>query len=297
MRRIRKVSKWAAVAVGGLVGLIVVAVVVIWFVVGNRLDETFDIQAEPIPIPESAPSAATGWPLFLVSAGCQECHEDDLGGDIMEENLAFGRIVAPNLTSGRGGIGGTYTDADWVRALRHGVDRDGKPLILMPSHEWNKLSDADLGLIIAYVKNVPAVDNELPSTRVGPFPRVLALIESELISARVIDHDAPRPPEPEPGVTAEYGQYLGFVCQICHGDALSGGTPPGDEGGPKAPDLTPGGNLAQWAEADFIRTLRSGLTPEGNQLDNEFMPWADIGTMKDDELKAIWVFLQSLPAK
>ena len=210
----------------------------------------------------------------------------------------FGKIVPPNLTSGRGGIGGTYTDIDWVRSIRHGVRPDGKPLFLMPSHEFYKFSDADLGEIIAYVKGVPPVDNEPPETSVGPLGRILTLVEGELLPASVIDHAGPRPAEPEPGVTAEYGKYMAWACSVCHGEELSGGTPPGGEAdAPPAPNLTPRGTLSDWSEADFISTLRTGTTPYGKALDDEFMPWKDIGLLTDDQLKAVWLYLSSLEAR
>ncbi|MCZ6790100.1 MAG: cytochrome C, partial [Chloroflexi bacterium] len=60
---------------------------------------------------------------------------------------------------------------------------------------------------------------------------------------------------------------------------------------------TPGGGLARWSEADFINTLRTGTTPDGRQLDDENMPWKFFTKMTEDELKAIWMYLQSLPAK
>ena len=87
-------------------------------------------------------------------------------------------------------------------------------------------------------------------------------------------------------------------CSLCHGDALSGGSVPGDEGdAPPAPNLTPGGLLGRWSEADFINTLRTGVTPGSRSLDSENMPWKFFAKMTDDELKAIWLYLQSLPAK
>ena len=155
------------------------------------------------------------------------------------------------------------------------------------------------GRFIAYVKNLSLVDNEMPSTAVGPLGRILILVESEFLPATVIDHDAPRQAEPVPGVTLEYGEYMAFVCTFCHGDALSGGVvPPGEDPDDlKAPNLTPGGGLVRWSEADFFNTMRTGTTPDGRRLDNEFMPWQGIGSMTDDELKAIWIYLQSVPAK
>ena len=168
----------------------------------------------------------------------------------------------------------------------------------MPSHEFYKFSDADLGQIIAYVKSVPAVDNEVAETKVGPLGRIIVLLEGELLPASIIDHTGPRPPEPAPGVTVEYGEYMSFACSVCHGEELSGGTVPGDEpDAPPAPNLTPRGTLGQWSEEDFIGTLRSGTTPYGKRLDDEFMPWKDFGLLTDDQLKAIWLYLSTLSAR
>ena len=76
------------------------------------------------------------------------------------------------------------------------------------------------------------------------------------------------------------------------------GFPPGGEAdAPPAPDLTPGGALGDWSEGDFIGTLRTGTMPYGKALDDEFMPWKDIGLLTDDQLKAVWLYLSSLEAR
>ena len=61
------------------------------------------------------------------------------------------------------------------------------------------------------------------------------------------------------------------------------------------PNLTSGGEMVAWSEQDFFTTIRSGVTPSGRQL-NEEMPWKFYGQMTDEELKALWLYLQSLPA-
>ena len=53
--------------------------------------------------------------------------------------------------------------------------------------------------------------------------------------------------------------------------------------------------LASWSEAEFMTTLRTGATPGGYPLSEE-MPWQSYGQMTNDELKALWLYLQSLPA-
>jgi hypothetical protein len=44
-----------------------------------------------------------------------------------------------------------------------------------------------------------------------------------------------------------------------------------------------------------MTTLRTGVKPDGQQI-NKFMPWNWKGQMTDDELKAVWAYLKSLPA-
>jgi mono/diheme cytochrome c family protein len=93
-----------------------------------------------------------------------------------------------------------------------------------------------------------------------------------------------------------YGEYLAQSCTACHGADLNGGTARGFDGElVVALNLTPGGELAGWSEADFIQTMRSGRNPSGRVL-NELMPWPYLGRMTDEELQALWLYLQSLPA-
>ena len=175
-RVLLQVLKWAGIVIGGLVGLVVVALVVVYFVGGGRLSKTYDIQVAPVAIPTDDVAIARGKHLAESAVLCQECHGENLQGDILEDDLVFGRIVASNLTSGKGGIGGRYSDEDFVRAIRHGVRPDGTPLIIMPSEFFNKLGEADLGAVIAYIKSLPPVDNELPGTTAGPLARLIVLL-------------------------------------------------------------------------------------------------------------------------
>jgi mono/diheme cytochrome c family protein len=167
----------------------------------------------------------------------------------------------------------------------------------MPSNDFYYLSDADLGGIIAYVKSVPPVDNEIRERSLKPFAKILYAVGAfgNLLYAETIQHDV-RPPAPAVGLTVEYGKYLADAhgCKSCHGEALSGDQP-AEPGAPLAPNLTPGGELAVWTEADFFNTLRTGVTPSGHEL-SESMPWQGLGKMTDDELKAVWLYLQALPA-
>ena len=85
-------------------------------------------------------------------------------------------------------------------------------------------------------------------------------------------------------------------CVDCHGANLSGGpitgAPPSS---PPAANITPGGEISAWSEADFIKAMRTGVNPAGKQLD-PFMPYRYVGKLSDDELKAIYLYQQTVPA-
>ncbi|HSF80899.1 MAG TPA: c-type cytochrome [Anaerolineales bacterium] len=284
----RRVLKWVGILLGVILILVILAVSYIYIVTGSQLNKTYAVPLESIELPDDISTMDRGYPQVMLNV-CRDCHGQNFAGQIMEDEPLMARLVAPNLTRGKGGKGAHFTTEDWVRALRHGVDEDGTSLIVMPADMFSHLSDADLGYIIAYLQNVPPVDNELPEIRLGPMGR-LFILQQPILIAELIDHDAPRPPEPEPGITLEYGKYLTGVCTICHGEDYAGGEQVG-----AGLNITPGGDLAHWTEADFFHAMRTGERPDGKLLDPEMMPVRIIGQFTDAELQAIWLFLQSLP--
>jgi len=297
---IRKILKWIGIVLGSLVGLLVLAFIVLYIIGGakwNRIRGNYDVPIETILIPTDPASIARGEHIATIRM-CRYCHTETLSGDF-ETVPGLITLSFPNLTTGAGGVGATNTDNDWVRAIRHGVGHDGRGLLLMPVRVFYYLSDDDLGALIAYLKSLPPVDNELPGTNPLPLGRVMLALgqlppEATVPDVTMIDHDGPRPVAPQPSVTIEYGQYLAHVCTVCHGPHFNGGTIRTDAEY-LAPNLTPGGEVAYWSEEDFIATLRTGMTPGGKQL-KDVMPWKYFGQMTDDELKAVWLYLQSLPA-
>jgi len=297
---IRKILKWIGIVLGSLVGLLVLTFAVLYIIGSakwNKLHGKYEVPVETITIPTDQASIGRGEHIATIRM-CQHCHMDDLSGQTAGAPVMV-TLSVPNLTSGPGGVGTTNTDQDWVRAIRHGVGHDGRGLVLMPSAVWYYLSDDDLADLIAYLKSLPPVDNEQPETDLGPIGRVmltLGQLPPEIVpNVTVIDHSGPRPVTPEAGVTVEYGKYLGLTCTLCHGSNLNGQTI--REGGNVyvALNLTRGGEVGFWSEEQFIATMRTGVTPGGHAL-KDFMPWKYFGQMTDDELKAVWLYLQSLPA-
>lgn len=254
-----------------------------------------DIAVQRITVPTDEEAIAHGKHLVDAVSACRFCHGRDLGGNQVVDLVRF-QVATANLTAGEGGVGGTYSDEDWVRTLRHGVAPNGRRLLIMPSHRFSNLSEEDLGAVIAYVRSVPPVDRMIrESGRESP-EREFTLAEPEIIPATRIDHEKPFSVAPEPGATAAYGEYLVSIafCSYCHGEELSGR--PYKPNYP-ALNLTPGGELSGWTEEDFVIALRNGLPPGQDQLNAEVMPWPHYGQMSGEELTAIFRYLQSLPAR
>lgn len=293
----RRVLKWVGVGFGGLVVLLVVVGAILYFRGSSRIDRNYQINIDPIDTPSSPDAIARGQHLAISVAGCSSCHGANLGGDVLFDDFGFGEVYAPNLTSGRGGVGAIYSDTDWVRAIRHGVDPEGNGLLFMPSDVFHNLSAEDLGAIIAYIKSVPPVDNETPEPTLGVLGKVFvgAGLVLEPVSTELIDHEAPAADSVAPAVSAEYGAYLVSIghCQVCHGDQLTGGKL--DAMSPTAPNLARQGVASRWSLEEFSDTLRTGRTPEGKRLDPEMMPWDIFAAMSDEEIEAIWLYLQSIP--
>jgi len=292
----KRLFKWIGILVGGLASLLLLAALGMILSTNSRFNRQYEITVKPVVIPTDEASWGIG--QHWSEMHCQVCHGADLSGGLVFEDPSLAIVEAPNLTAGQGGIGGDYTDEDWIRAIRHGVKQDGTSVFIMASNDFYFLSDRDLGSLVAYVKSVPPVDHQTRPIRMTALGKVLYALGAfgDLLYAEMIPHDAPRPPSPQAGVTLEYGEYLvsAHGCRTCHGEQLNG-SQPAEPGSSFAPNLTPSGEFAGWSESDFAQALRTGVTPSGRILNPAFMPWTGLGKMSDDELSAVWIYLRSQP--
>ena len=295
-------KKWVrriGYTLGGLLGVILLLASGIWGMSARTFNRTMTLPLEDVSVPTDSASVARGEHLVRAITKCVDCHGQNLGGTIFIDDPAMGLLPAPNLTTGKGGVLAAYTDAELEQAIRHGIRRDGTPLFIMPSSEYQHLADDDLGAILAYLRSLPPVDNEQPEKRIGPVTRTLLVTGAAptLLPAAIIDHAA-RPPATMPvQPTREYGEYIANTggCKGCHGPNLAGGKMPGGPPGAPIPaNLTPAG-IGSWSEADFTRALREGTRPDGSKI-NPFMPWLATRLMTDDEMRALWLYVSSVPA-
>jgi len=249
-----------------------------------------------LTIPSDSAALVLGHKLTTVN-GCRECHSASLGGNVMADDAAFGRLVAPNLTSGQGGVLSHYDNRALDAAIRDGIGWDGRKLLIMPSAEFSGLADADIAALIADIRASAPVTNMPPAMALGPIARALLASGKIEFAYDLIDHNRKTLAVAPTGGTIEHGRYLAAGCKGCHMQDYQGGPMPGAAPNAKpSANLTPSGNVGKWSQAEFTRIFRDGTRPDGTKVDAG-MPWQVLGKLTDEELQGIYLYLQTVPAK
>ncbi len=260
----------------------------------ERMDRRIEIPTYRFEIPSSAEAIERGRYLFS-TRGCVDCHGADGAGRAFIDDGSM-RVKGANISPGPGSVVAKYTPADWERVLRHGVKPDGRPVLIMPSEDYNRLTDADLGALVAYIKQLAPAPGGAAEL-VLPLPlRVLYGLGQVPDAASIIDHQR-KPPQPvAEGVTVEHGAYVSAMCIGCHGEGLSGGKiPGGPPDWPAASNLTPGEGsvMPRYADAKALTAMmRQGTRPDGTAI--KVMPFDSFKHISDTDLAALHLYLKSL---
>jgi mono/diheme cytochrome c family protein len=261
----------------------------------TRMQRKVDVAVKGVPFRDDASAIERGRYLFA-SRGCVDCHGAKAGGAMFVDDGKGLRIAGPNISPGPGSVVAGFTPADWERAIRHGVDPKGRPLLVMPSEDYNRFTDDDLASLVAYLRHIepasgggPVLDLPLPM-------RVLYGFGMIRDAAAKIDHTRP-PEQPVPdGVTTTHGAYVANMCFGCHGAKLNGGQiPGGPPDWPPAANLTPGDGSAmtRYPDADaFARLFKSGNRPDGTAV--KVMPFGSLRQMNDTDVRALFLYLKTL---
>lgn len=303
----RKFLKWT-----GIILLFIIAG--LFITIQLRQNRTFNAPYPEIKASRDSAIIAKGKAIIYGPAHCANCHapaawEEQVnrgmeaplsGGQVFD--LPIGKIYSKNITPDKTGIG-NMTDAEFARALRYGVRPDGKALFdFMPFHNT---SDEDIIAIISYLRHQPPVKNEVPENKLN--------LLGKAVNAFLLKPVGPTgevPVSVKPDTSVLYGQYLAnniANCRGCHTnrDLMTGAFTGKDySGGLKmeavtdsgsyfitTPNLTPDptGRIKGWTQEQFIKRFRMGkLIPQSH------MPWGPFSRMSDDELKAIYNFLQTV---
>jgi hypothetical protein len=269
--KMKKILKWTGIVLSGLIGLTMLTGLALYPSGKEKLTRSYpNISVESVDIPTDLNSIADGKHISIIW-GCTKCHREDLSGMLLTNDPILGTIPSSNLTPGEGGIGKSYTDTDWVKAIRHDIKSNDQVEIFM--NDYSTMSDRDLGDLIAYLKQIPPVDSQPQAMHLGSVVPIAPAVGLFTPAAELIDHNATRPVDPVPGATVEYGKYLFTICSECHGSNLAD-------------------KLENWNQDEFMRTVQTGVLPNGRHLPAAMSPKL-FGELNNTELSALWLYLQN----
>jgi mono/diheme cytochrome c family protein len=248
-------------------------------------------------------TSAYGLPFKPGSAGVR--------GFVWDQRIDFpGVVAASNLTPDRETGLGTWTDGEILRAMREGVDREGKALFpIMPYAHFRHMSDDDAKSIVAYLRTLPPLRYQRPKKSLNmPLPIVEKFMPAPVETAVT--------KTPDPSDTLAYGQYLTTIanCAECHtpkderempiaGMEFSGGwemrTP---QFRVVTTNITPHPStwMGQATREEFIGRFRAfanytaETAPAAKDGKNTLMPWIAYSGMTDQDLSAIYAYLKTV---
>ncbi len=295
----RKWLKVASVAAVVLALLAAGAVALAAWLGERKLNRSVEVRVVPVAYVRGPAALKLGKYLFE-SRGCSECHGADGRGIAFIDSAGGMYVKSPDITTGPGGVVSDYNEGDWVRAIRHGVNPAGHALLVMPSVDYNRMSDADLAALVAYTRSLPPVAGESTVMRLPMIVKALYGIGAIRDSAEKIDHRKPPSQPIAAAPTAQYGGYVANMCIGCHGASLSGGkirgAPPD---WPAAANLTPGEGsvMPRYDSAEkFVAMMRTGKRPDGAPV-SKVMPFMSLRNINDTDLDAMYAYLKSMPPK
>ncbi len=292
MKRWMKWTAGCALALGALVAATAATGL---YLAEQKRNRYIDIKPRPVAYTTDAQTIERGRYLFS-SRGCTDCHGAQGTGREFVNDGKGTRLAGPNITAA--GVVARYQPEDWNSAIRHGVKPNGRPLLVMPSEDYNRLTNDDLNALVSYIRQLPAKEGT-PAAIELPRPAWvlygLGMIPDA--AARIDHHLAPSRPVPA-GVTVANGQYVANMCIGCHGASLAGGKiPGGPPDWPAAADIRPGkdSSMARYPTVEsFVAMLRNGKRPDGTPI--QVMPFESLGQLSDVDARALYAYLQALPA-
>ena len=308
--------KWVkriAAGIGGLIVLFVLFVVVRFYVLLPASRPAPDVKA-----PTSPEALARGKYIVEHNAGCLACHskiDESQPGDAVQVGTEGGgrdfgnlpgfpgHIRSPNITPDKEHGIGNWTDGEVLRALREGVDKNGRPLFpIMPYlHYANRFSDDDALAVVGYLRTLKPLPTD-PGPMEVNFPVSMF--------SRAAPRPLAQPAGPEPTDPTARGKWLIEVgsCIECHTQMDKGQPIPGMEfaGGAKFP--TPRGDLytpnitsdqatgiGSYTDDDLMRVFSEGKGKDGRTL--YVMPWSFLKGMTDEDKHALIAGLRAIPPK
>ncbi len=255
---------------------------------------------------------------YLVNSlgACSNCHtprnpppaggpnlDKRLSGGFQVFNEPFFTVKGSNVTPDKDSGIGAWSDADIKRALTEGVRPSGVPLaMVMPYSFLRVLTPNDLDAVVAYLKSIPAVRNEVqpPVYKIAQPSPPLPSAEKPMTEEQLKD-------------IVKHGFYVASLahCMACH-SRVSEDVPAdfknawgkggrvfkGPFGEATAANIS--GNkekgLGGWTDAEIKRVLTEGISKDGRKLKPPMIDYvAYYKTWKDDDIDALIAWIRTIP--
>lgn len=269
--------RWIIRGLVALAGLVLLVLVVVYAGSEWVIRKGHTVPLAEVAIPKDAASIAEGARVARI-ANCRDCHGGNGEGKVLFEDPMLGRIAPPPLAK----VAATMTDAELVRAIRHGVKKDGSSLFIMPTYALGHLSDQDVGRVVAWIRTLePGPKDSQATMSYGPIGRALILagkLPAMANSARLS----------QPARPADMGRYVSDIaCLACHKLHKEGTM---EDGTTKVPALAP--IVAAYDPARLKKLLRTGV---GTKPDHGLMSVVareSFFVLTDPEIDAIQAYLK-----
>jgi len=298
----------------GLLTVILLVVAGFAIYVASRQNLHYEHASPAITASTDSAVIARGHYIVRMAGPCAGCHGDmkqiealRAGAEVplsggLTIDIPPGKFHIPNITSDMETGIGRIPDSLIARALRFGVKHDGRPLL--PFMEFQGLSDEDLTAVISYLRTQAPVVHPIPAHE----PNLLGRMVLATVLSKPVGPVTPPPAVSPRGATVENGRYLVenvSLCGSCHtqrdpasgvftGHRFAGSTGMVDDFTPtrtwSPPNITTGGKLGQLTEDQFVARIHSGRVIPGSP-----MPWQNFMRMNDEDLRAIYKFITSMP--
>lgn len=248
---------------------------------------------------------------LAVAADCQACHTDVLhggkpfaGGYSIHSPL--GVIYATNITPSRSAGIGDYSEAEFARALRQGVRRDGAHLYpAMPYTSYTQLTDTDIHALYAYfMHGVQPVDVQAHQTHL-PFP--FSIRASMAVWNALYLRDRRFRPDTSRTAEVNRGAYLAGAlehCDACHtprnammAESSSRPLAGGMVGEWFAPNISsdPVSGIGGWTDEQLFSYLKTGRAAGMAQAAGGMAEAVEhsLQYLPDDDIRALIAYLRT----